>query len=419
MRSGNFIWGGRIALATLVVATAAHTQNAAQNIQPICHPTLTAPIEVATPRQRNEAGLKALPPIGTWGFSWPDAQLNALPIGDGTYYFFSIDASFHPKHLWHGESVGNNNSGSVVRTIGTLDNPLGSAPPIDVVIEANPDPQVNPYNCDPTKFPHHYCYTYIGGGPVYQVPQGQVGAGAWLLVYHAEYNDPAYFMLGLAISTDKGLHWTDIGEIIRVNQPFSYEGVGMPFAIGDPPLMLSPDGQYFYVYFQDWLNNGVQTNLSVARAPIAEVLREAFGGNVHRAAPFQKYYQNAWDQPGIGGASTDLAPNWYYGGGLIAAYNSYLHRYLIFNSDSQNYSYAESPDGLHWTDSVYLGTLGVNPNGAGYAVGIAPGDDPNALGQQFYVYYTQFRGPWPTSQSVKRFTMTCQSGPSASTVDPN
>src|SRR5579863_9753149 len=222
MRTGKQI-GGAILLACLV-AGSAPAQNGDAKIEPICHPTVTAPIEVATPRQRNDAGLKALPPIGTWGFSWPDAQINALPTGDGQYYFFSIDASFHPRHQWNGEWVGNNNSGSVVRTIGTLDNPLGSAPPIDVVIDHNPDLRVNPHNCDPTKYPRHFCYTYIGGGPVYQVPQGRTGAGNWLLVYHAEYNDPAYFMLGLAISYDRGEHWTDIGEIIRFNMPFSYGG---------------------------------------------------------------------------------------------------------------------------------------------------------------------------------------------------
>src|SRR5579863_2387994 len=419
MRTGKQISGailGPILLACLV-AGSAPAQNGDAKIEPICHPTVTAPIEVATPRQRNNAGLKALPPIGTWGFSWPDAQLSALRNDDGSLYFFSIDASFHPRHLYNGEWVGNNNSGSVVRTIGTLDNPLGSTPPIDVVIAANPDPKVNPHNCDPTRNPMSYCYTYIGGGPVYQVPQGPLGAGDWLLVYHAEYNDPPYFMLGMAISSDKGLHWTDIGEIIRVNQPFSYSGQGMPFAIGDPPLVISPDGKYFYVYFQDWLLSGAVTNISVARAPIAEVIQDAFGFGVHHAAPFKKYYQGAWDQPGISGASTDLAPEWHYGGGITVSYDSYLQRYLDFNADSENYSYAESPDGLRWTDSIYLGTLGVNPNGAGYAVGIGPGDDPNILGQQFYIYYTQFRGPWPTSQSVKRFTFTCQSLSSQAAVE--
>jgi hypothetical protein len=407
MRS-RFISGAALVLTGLIAALPTTAQNTGQNVQPICHPTLSAPIDVATPAQRNAAGLKALPPIGNYGFSWPDAQLSALRGEDGQLYFFSIDASIHPRHPWHGQEVGNNNSGSVVRTIGTLDNPLGSEPPVDVVINANPDPKVNPHNCDPFKDPHNYCYTYIGGGPVYQVPKGQAGAGSWLLVYHAEYNDPAYFMLGLAISTDKGWHWTDIGEIIRVNQPFSYSGQGMPFAIGDPPLTISPDGKYFYVYFQDLMKTGKTTNISVARAPIAEVIQDAFGSSVHFAAAFQKYYQGAWDQPGIGGLSSDLGPQWPYGGGLTAAYDSYLQRYLMFNADSQNYSYAESPDGLHWSDNMYLGTLGVNPNGAGYSAGIGTGDDPNILGQQFYVYYTQFRGPWPTSQSVKRFTMTCQ-----------
>jgi hypothetical protein len=354
---------------------------------------MSAPIEVASSHQRYEAGTKAEPPL-TDSFDWPDGQLSALKTGDGLM-FFSIDAGLHKHHLAHGQWVGNDNSGSVVRTIGTLDNPLGSAPPVDVVIERNPDPKVNPHNCDPIKYPRSYCYTYIGGGPVYQVPQGQVGAGNWLLVYHAEYNDPAYFMLGMAVSSDKGLHWTDIGEIIRYNVPFSYDGPPASGAIGDPPLVTSLDGKYFYIYFGDWLKDGVTTNTSVARAPIAEVLQDAFGGSLHFAAPFKKYFQGAWDQPGIGGLSTDLMPEAHYAGGNNVAYNSYIQRYMMLNSDSQNYSYAESPDGLHWTDTVFLGMLGYVPNIAGYSGPVGLGDDPNILGKEFYVYYTQFRGPWP------------------------
>jgi hypothetical protein len=378
----------------------------APQLQPICNPTISAPVEVATSHQRYVSGTKAPPPL-TDSFDWPDGQLSALKTDDG-YMFFSIDAGLHKRHLWHDHIVGNNNSGSVVRTIGTLENPLGSAPPVDIVIDANPDPKVNPHNCDPTKYPHHFCYTYIGGGPVYQVPQGQVGAGNWLLVYHAEYNNPAYFLLGLAVSSDKGLHWTDIGEIIRFNMPFSYRGQPAPGAIGDPPLVISPDGKYFYVYFLDWLKNGANTTASIARAPIADVLQDAFGGSVHFAAPFKKYYRGKWDQPGIGGASTDLIPEGHFGGGNNVAYNSYIRRYMMLNSDSQNYSYAESPDGLHWTDTIFLGMLGYVPDIAGYSGPIGLGDDPAILGKDFYVYYTQFRGPWPGAQSVKRFTLSCR-----------
>jgi uncharacterized repeat protein (TIGR03803 family) len=375
-------------------------------LQPICNPTMSSPVEVATSHQRYVAGTKAQPAL-TDSFDWPDGQLAALKTDSG-YQFFSIDAGLHKRQLWHGHWVGNNNSGSVVRTIGTLDNPLGLAPPIDVVIDHNPDPKVNPHNCDPTKYPDHYCYTYIGGGPVYQVPPGQVGAGNWLLVYHAEYDDPAYYLLGLAISSDEGLHWTDIGEIIRFNMSFSYKGQPAPGAIGDPPLVVSPDGKYFYVYFLDWLKSGVNTTASIARAPIAEVLQAAFGSSVHHAAPFRKYYQGAWDQPGIGGTSSDLIPEGHYGGGNNVAYNSYIRRYLMLNSDSQNYSYAESPDGIEWTDTIFLGMLGHVPDLAGYSGPIGKGDDPTILGKEFYVYYTQFRGPWPGAQSVKRFTLSCR-----------
>ena len=356
-------------------------QQTAQKIEPICHPTLTSPIEVASSHARFEAGTKAEPPL-TDSFDWPDRPIAALKTDTG-YMFFSIDAGTHNRQLWHGRWYGNNNSGSVVLTEGTLDNPLGSAPPIDVVIDYNPDPKVNPYNCDPTKYPHHYCYTYIGGGPVYVVPKGQVGEGKWLLVYHAEYNDPPYFMLGLAISTDQGEHWIDIGEIIRFNHPFSYQGPPAPGAIGDPPLVISPDGKYFYIYFLDWLKNGNNTMVSIARAPISEVLEDAFGKSVHYAAPFYKYYQGAWHQPGIGGASTDLSPNSHWGGGENVAWDAYLQRYIMLNNDSQNTSYQESPDGLHWTDSIFLGMQGHVPDVAGYQMPIGLGDDPRILEKEF------------------------------------
>jgi len=396
----------RAALTALLTNVLIPAQTAAQQkIDPICNPTISAPIVVESSRARLAAGAKAVPTL-TDGFDWPDGPLYTLKTDSG-YMFFSIDAGTHSRQVWKGHYVGNNNSGSVVRTEGTLDDPLGSAAPVDVVIGPNPNPKVNPHNCDPSKYPHRYCYTYIGGGPVYRVPEGQVGAGKWLLVYHAEYNNPPYFLLGLAVSSDKGVHWTDIGEIIRFNMPFSYSGQPAGAAIGDPPLVVSPDGKYLYVYFQDWLKSGVVTNNSVARAPIAEVLQDAFGGSTHFAAPFKKYYNGAWDQPGIGGISADLIPEAHFGGGNNVAYNSYIHRYMMFDSDSQNYSYAESPDGLHWSDTVFLGMLGHVPDIAGYAGPVGLGDDPSILGKDFYVYYTQFSGPWPTSQSVKRFTLSC------------
>ena len=120
----------------------------------------------------------------------------------------------------------------------------------------------------------------MGGGPVYKVPEGLFGAGNLLMVYHAEIptilTQSFYSVLALAASSDGGVSWTDLGEIIRVNQAYRTDLDG--YDIGDPPLVVSPDGNYFYIYFRDWLANGTThwgntiTLASVARAPITAVL---------------------------------------------------------------------------------------------------------------------------------------------------
>jgi hypothetical protein len=92
------------------------------------------------------------------------------------------------------------------------------------------------------------------------------------------------------------LHWTDLGEIIRLNQAYA---VGLDgFEIGDGPLVLSPDGKYFYLYFPDWIANGTPhttttTNVSVARALASSVLDAAFGVAPHHAIPFEKFYKGS------------------------------------------------------------------------------------------------------------------------------
>lgn len=82
-----------------------------------------------------------------------------------------------------------------------LRNPLGTAQPIDVTILPNPDPNVNPY---------YSSYDYMGGGPVYKVPDGMPGSANLLMVYHAEIptvtTQSFYSVLALAKSTDGGPH---------------------------------------------------------------------------------------------------------------------------------------------------------------------------------------------------------------------
>ena len=387
-------------LITAAASVSAETQVIAQR----CTPKVTANVVVASPKQRYDAGQRAEPPLtdtGT-GFAWPDTPMGVIKTADG-YEFFASDGGQHSRQMWRGHWVGNNKSGSVVTTMGTRDNPLGTVDPQNVSLSSSPDPGVNP---------NYSSYGYMGGGPVYQVPAGMAGAGNLLATYHAELpNDALYAALGLAASTDNGLHWTDLGEIIRLNQAYA---VGLDlWEIGDGPLVLSPDGKYFYLYFPDWIANGTPhakstTNVSVARAPVASVLNAAFGSARPHTVAFEKFYEGSWHlQPGIGGASTDLNPRSAYRGYLDIHYNRALQRYVLIISDDTDFAYSESIDGLTWTIPTLLGTFGPI---AAYPTAVGFGDDPHVLGKSFYVYFTHLPtdGTGWTNGALRRLTLSCQ-----------
>jgi hypothetical protein len=382
-----------------------------QSLTPLCSPKIIANQVVASAAQRKAAGDIAQPPLTDLvdGFAWPDTPVGAIKTPGG-YAFFGSDGGSHARQFWQGHWYGNGKYGSITRTFGTLDSPLGSGPPTDVTIDPNPDPSVNPY---------YQSYDYMGGGPVYQVPPGMFGAGNLLVVYHAEIptveTQSFYSVFGLAASLDQGMSWTDLGEIIRVNQAYRTDLDG--FDIGDAPLVLSPDGQYFYIYFEDWLANGTThwgntlTLASVARAPVASVLAAAFGSQPH-AASFQKYYGGDWNlQPGIGGYSTDLNPMAGYSGELQVAYNAAIGRYQMIVGEGVVVAYAESPDGIHWTLPSLLYDFTNSPGQpTTYVAPIGSGDDPGILGRQFYIYYTRYPqdGAGWDGASLDRFTIACQ-----------
>jgi hypothetical protein len=394
MRNGRLLSVSTLSALVYIGCAFCTMAATAQTVTPLCNPVLSELTTVVTPEQRKVAGDKAVPPISDHqnGFAWPDSEFGVFRTENG-YTFFASDGAHHDQ---------NNKYGSVTRTLGTLDNPLGTAPPIDVIVRPNRDPQVNP---------NYPTYTYLGGGRIFLVPPGLPGAGKLLDVYHAEINTTTsfYSLLGLAVSYNDGLSWTDLGEIIRLNQPYETDLAG--FDIGSPRLVASPDAQYFYIYFPDWIANGTTqptgTNVSVARVPVAALLLAAFGAHPHAAA-FEKYYEGTWSQPGIGGLSSDLNPDAGYAGSPNVAYSSALERYVMITDDTQRIAYAESSDGLEWTLPALLGQVGNNPISANYAVPIGQGEDPNMLGEPFYVFFTDgLPQGWP-GNSVKRFTVSCR-----------
>lgn len=391
-------------VAAAVLLAGAFGMSSTNALATACRPSVSKPIVVASPAQRRAAGRRAQPPITDTfnGFAWPDTPLGIIKTAAG-YEFFGSDGGSHARQVWHGRTVGNGKSGSIVTTAGTLDDPLGSGPPADVTVSPNPDFSVNP---------NYSSYGYIGGGPVYQVPAGMPGAGNLLATYHAELpNDALYAALGLASSADNGRTWTDLGEIVRLNQAYAPGLEG--FEIGDGPLVLSPGGDYFYLYFPDWLANGTPhatttTHVSVARAPVAAVLAAAFGSPPQHAVHFQKFYDGRWDlQPALGGGSTDLSPKAPFSGYLDVHYDTALQRYVMIVSDDTTFGYAESADGLTWTIPISLGTYGPI---AAYPTAVGLGADPHVLGTTFYVYYTHLPtdGSGWKGGSLRRLTLSCR-----------
>jgi len=96
--------------------------------------------------------------------------------------------------------------------------------------------------------------------------------------------------MALATSADYGTSWTHYGQIVTSPSP-AVEGRYS----GEGNCTVIRRGEYYYAYCLD-IDRGYRT--FVARAPISN----PYPGS------WRKYYGGSWNEPGLGGAATDLAP---------------------------------------------------------------------------------------------------------------
>jgi hypothetical protein len=311
---------------------------------------------------------------------WPDGPLGVERSGSG--YVFE-----GPNH------------GDVTRTAGTLDNPLGQVTPtIKVAGAAAALPDAG----------------YAAGGPIYRDPS----SGTRLMFVHVERyptgdpRDGSYASIGLARSTDDGRSWRFLGAIFTQNLTYEqyradpgrcgsdvenrhYAVVNTSF--GQYVIRSEGGTDYFYIYGADAQQppsdaGACPVSFAVARAPVSEVLDAARRGEV---SDWHKYFDGSWDEPGLGGRSSDVWP----GTRLLSfdvSYNEYLHRYILVMPDliSGNrfaLQISESADGVSWSTP----TNAFETRGEIYAptiVGLGP--DPRRTDQAFYVLYTNSPKQW-------------------------
>lgn len=369
---------------------------AATSSAALCPVRVVANDVVVSDAARRETAFHALPAgiipdPGEWPyFAWPDTPVGVARTRDGSgYLFFGSDGGCHLNC-----SGKNSRGGSITVSTGTLDHPLGTPP-------GDPNPPVHEFLIpNSSNLPDDF--DYVGGGPVYRIPDGEPGAGDLLIVYHAERPaNPFWSWLGLAKSSDEGETWQDLGLIISGTHPYNANGA---LDIGDGTLVANdPEtGQkYFYIYF------GTDTTyLSVARAPYDELLCAIFMADPARmpaTGRFHKYYEGQWSSAGLDGPASELFPavTGETDGDPQVFWSSYRRRFIAIEDNGQYIAYGESVDGLHWPAMQVL--LGTNPQTPvyGYANAVGLGADPTILGATFYSYYTA----WPQGVSWQPATL--------------
>ena len=240
-------------------------------------------------------------------------------------------------------------------------------------------------------------FDYAAGGPIYKIDENNLLMFVHLERYPEGEVSKFYATYGLALSSDGGISFTNLGEIITHNKPYDpmketaimAPNCGASFAIRDG---------YFYVYFQDMSLADEWNALGVARASVDNVVNAALSG---QTSFWYKYYNGGFTEPGLGGRSTQLcsfsnsghSTGWIASTAWIAAsYNTYLNKVILVASMYENSGIANAyitttEDGYSnlesWTELFH------EPYEDLYVSILGNGTDPNYSDKTFYLYYSR------------------------------
>jgi len=142
--------------------------------------------------------------------------------------------------------------------------------------------------------------------------------GNWVGLVHNEFTPQPfgdgmhYDAIDYAVSTDQGKTWAISGQVLtspystKRNDTAAFPNQTYAFGDGDQRLFVDTASGYFYVYYGTRIINkaGVgdskETNLAhVARAPISGKMA---------TGTWQKWYDGAWSQAGVGGQESNIVP---------------------------------------------------------------------------------------------------------------
>jgi len=184
--------------------------------------------------------------------------------------------------------------------------------------------------------------------------------------------------IGLGWSDDNGDTFTFLGHIIvPFNDPDPYNIQGAPYIVKN---------KYIYIYFHD------TTGLTVARAPLAEVISAAQMGNT---SPWMKYdgQERGFNSNGAGGASTRIGIDGIsHTDAACSTYNNKCYLLLTrmnWKGKDTWVKLYESVDGVSWKFSKTIVQMSASQVKAGYQYATIvneDGSDNGVVGSKFFIY---------------------------------
>lgn len=149
---------------------------------------------------------------------------------------------------------------------------------------------------------------YSSGGPVFAPNAYGLSTDPGLvMMLHCEKHDDPHFWSGVGMAKINLIdqQWYDLGLV--VTPEYSFTGtLSNSIDVGSGNFAFDDD--WYYVFFKDSPDGTNVTNLSVARAPLQDVIDAAVDNG---AVPvFTKYSGGSWSSAGVGGAcADDLLPD--------------------------------------------------------------------------------------------------------------